>query len=266
LVRGREKSLPVDQVVAEVRHRVDNGYQEVVLTGTRIGSYEYDGIGLKGLLEHILAGTDVARLRLSSLQPREIFPDLIGLWRNSRLCPHFHLSLQSGSDGVLGRMNRHYSVGEYQEAVSLIRALVPGVAITTDIIAGFPGETEKEFAESYQLCRQLGFARIHVFAYSPRRGTEAARLSHQISAQVKKGRSQKMLALAEESARNFRQQFLGRVRPVLWEKQAGDGVWSGLTANYVKVYARSNKDLTNKLLPVKLVDFFDRDVVWGEVV
>ena len=252
LVRGREKSLPVGQVVAEVGHLVSSGVKEAVLTGTNIGSYNYDGVGLKGLLERILAETDVTRLRLSSLQPQEISPELIGLWRDRRLCPHFHLSLQSGSDGVLGRMKRRYCVSEFQGAVSLIRVLVPNVAITTDIIVGFPGETEEEFEESYELCRQLQFARVHVFTYSPRQGTQAAYMSQPVGDKIKKQRSQKMLALAGESAQNFRQQFLGKVMPVLWEKQGGDGLWSGLTDNYIKVYARSDEDLTNKLLPVEV--------------
>ncbi len=265
LVRGREKSLPTDQVVAEVRHRVANGYKEVVLTGTEIGSYNYDGVSLKSLLELILAETNVTRLRLSSLQPQEISPELIELWHDKRLCPHFHLSLQSGSDEVLRRMKRRYSASDYQRAVSLIRAMVPDAAITTDVIAGFPGETEEEFEESYQLCQQLEFARIHVFSYSPRSGTEAAQLSHQINDKVKKEHSQKMLALAKKSAQNFRQQFLGKTMTVLWEKQS-NGVWSGLTDNYIKVYTKSNEDLTNKLLPVKLVELFNRDGVWGEVV
>ena len=262
LVRGGEKSLSADQVLAEVGHRVAAGDMEVVLTGTKIGSYD-DGVNLKGLLEHILTETEVARLRLSSLQPQEISADLIGLWRDSRLCPHFHLSLQSGSNGVLRRMKRGYSVSDYQETVSLIRALVPDVAITTDIIVGFPGETEQEFGESYNFCQQIEFARIHVFSYSPRRGTQAARLPHQVSPPVKKERSQKMLALARKSAQNFSQQFLDKIMPVLWEKQ-NNGIWSGLTDNYIKVYTKSNEDLTNKLLPVKLVKVRS-DGVWGEV-
>jgi threonylcarbamoyladenosine tRNA methylthiotransferase MtaB len=265
LVRGSEKSLPVEQIVAEVRHRVADGYKEVVLTGTKIGSYNYEGVSLKGLLERILAETDVARLRLSSLQPHEIYPELIGLWRDSRLCPHFHLSLQSGNDGVLRRMKRRYCVSDYQRAISLIRALVPGVAITTDIIAGFPGETEEEFEESYNFCRQLGFARIHVFAFSPRQGTQAARLPQQVDVQVKKQRSQKILALHKESAQKFRQQFTGKTMPVLWEKQSADGTWSGLTDNYIKVHTKSNEDLTNKLLPVKLVEMRG-DEVWGRLI
>lgn len=263
LVRGREKSLPVDQVITEVRHRVANGYKEVVLTGTKIGSYNYGGVGLKGLLERILVETDVTRLRLSSLQPQEVSPELIGLWRDKRLCPHFHLSLQSGSDKVLRRMKRRYCVSDYQGAVSLIRALVPNAAITTDVIVGFPGETDEEFEESCDLYQQMEFARIHVFPYSPRSGTEAALMPGQVGDRTKKQRRQKMLTLAEESAQNFRQQFLGKVIPVLWEKQS-DGVWSGLTDNYIKVYTRSDEDLTNKLLPVKLVDIRD-DGVWGEV-
>jgi len=263
LVRGKEKSLPADQIVSEVRQRVAQGYKEVVLTGTEIGTYNYDGINLKGLLENILSKTNISRLRLSSLQPQEISSELIELWRDRRLCPHFHLSLQSGSDGVLRRMKRRYGTGYYREAVSLIRALVPDAAITTDIITGFPGETGGEFAESYNFCQQMCFARIHVFTYSPRQGTEAARMPDKVGPQVKKERSQKMLALARESAYDFRNQFLGRIMPVLWEKKS-NGVWSGLTDNYIKVYTRSNEDLTNKVLPIKLVEIYG-DGVRGEV-
>ena len=263
LVRGKEKSLPLERVVAEVGRRVANGYKEVVLTGVKIGSYNYDGVNLRELLEHILAETAVIRLRLSSLQPQEISPELIGLWRDRRLCRHFHLSLQSGSEAVLGRMRRHYSTGDYQQSVSFIRTSVPEAAITTDIIVGFPGETEAEFEESYNFCRQMEFARIHVFPYSPRQGTQAARMPQAVADDVKKQRTERMLALAKESARKFSQQFLGKVVSVLWEKQSG-GVWSGLTDNYIKVYTRGKEDLTNKLLPVKLAEVY-RDGVWGEV-
>lgn len=264
LVRGSEKSVPVAQVIAEVRHRVADGGKEVVLTGTEIGSYSCDAVNLKGLLEYILAEADVSRLRLSSLQPQEISSELIKLWHDHRLCPHFHLSLQSGSDGALNRMRRRYTTADYQRAVSLIRELVPEAAITTDIIVGFPGETEAEFQESFNFCRQMEFARIHVFPYSPRRGTEATGMSHQVGDKVKRQRSQRMMALAEESAQQFRQKFLGKAVPVLWEKQTG-GIWSGLTGNYIKVYTKSNKDLTNQLLPVKLVEIKGNGV-WGELV
>ncbi|MCJ7744142.1 MAG: radical SAM protein, partial [Dehalococcoidales bacterium] len=243
-----------------------DGYKEVVLTGTKVGSYQDNGASLKELLERILAQTDIPRLRLSSLQPQEISPELVELWQDGRLCPHFHLSLQSGSDPVLRRMKRRYSVSEYQKAVSLMRHLLPDAAITTDVIIAFPGETTEEFRESYEMCRDLKFARIHVFPYSPRPGTEAAQSPGKVSEKVKRERSQQMLALARESARNFKQRFIGQTRPVLWERQDSKGVWSGLTDNYIKVYTKSSDDLTNKLLPVKLVGLFNRDGVWEEVV
>ena len=265
LVRGREKSMPSEQVITEVKQRVAHGYKEIVLTGTEIGSYNYDGVNLRRLLERILAETGVTRLRLSSLQPQEISPELIGLWRDRRLCRHFHLSLQSGSDRVLSRMKRRYSISEYWGSVSLIRALVPEAAITTDIIVGFSGETEAEFEQSYELCRQLEFARIHVFPYSPRQETQAAQMPHQVGDKVKKQRTQRLLTLAKESAQNFSQQFLGKVMSVLWEKRSDDDLWSGHTDNYIKVYTKSNKVLTNKLLPVKLVGI-NGDGAWGELI
>ena len=263
LVRSREESVPVDQVVAEVRERVAAGYREVVLTGTEIGTYKCNGVNLRGLLERILAGTAISRLRLSSLQPQGISPELIGLWCDKRLCPHFHLSLQSGSDGVLRRMKRRYATDDYQRAVSLIRQAVPEVSVTTDVIVAFPGETDGEFQESFSLCRQMQFARIHVFPYSPRPGTEAAHMLQTVADRVKRQWSQKMLALARESRQSFNRRFSGRTATVLWEQKAG-GIWSGLTGNYIRVYARSREDLTNKLVAVRLVEIY-KDGVWGEV-
>ncbi len=251
LVRGREKSVPLDRVIEEVKDRVAEGYKEVVLTGTEVGAYNDRGVGLSELLQRILGETGVARLRLSSLQPREITPELIGLWRDGRLCRHFHLSLQSGSDSVLRRMGRHYSTVEYQRAVDLIRGVVSGVAVTTDVIVGFPGETDGEFKESYDFAKRMRFARIHVFSYSPRPGTRAADMPGQVDDKAKRERSRRMLALGRACLRNFRQGFLGKTLMVLWEKESC-GVWSGLTDNYIRVYTRSDKDLINQLLPVKL--------------
>ncbi|MBM4448866.1 MAG: tRNA (N(6)-L-threonylcarbamoyladenosine(37)-C(2))-methylthiotransferase MtaB [Chloroflexi bacterium] len=262
LVRRQVTSTPVAQVVAEVQGRVADGVKEVVITGTEIGAYRSDGVGLAGLLGCILAETAVLRLRLSSLQPQEINVELLQLWQDSRLCPHFHLCLQSGSDSVLGRMKRRYKTADYQRAVVMIRKAVPDAAITTDVIAGFPGETEAEFAESYEFCRQTGFARIHVFPYSRRLGTEAATMPGQVSERVKKERVQKLLVLAGESSRRFHERFLGRKMAVLWEQKSG-GVWSGYTDNYIRVYARSSKDLANQLIPVKVESIY-RDGVWGD--
>lgn len=252
LVRGRERSIPVDRILAEVEQRVAGGDKEAVLTGTEIGSYSDEGIGLEELLKRILEETEIARLRLSSLQPQEISAELVGLWHDERLCRHFHLSLQSGSDAVLERMRRRYSAADYKQAVDLIREAMPGVAVTTDIIVGFPGETEAEFQESYNFAKQMRFARIHVFPYSPRPETKAAAMPDQVEDKVKRERSRKMLALGRASVRNFRRKFVGKTVMVLWEKQTC-GVWSGLTDNYIRVFTKSDKDLTNQLLSVKLV-------------
>jgi threonylcarbamoyladenosine tRNA methylthiotransferase MtaB len=262
-VRPREQSVLPASIIAEVKERVAAGYREVVLTGTEIGNYSCDGVSLAGLLERILGETDIGRLRLSSLQPMEITGELIGLWRDPRLCPHFHLSLQSGSDAVLGRMNRRYTVADYRRAVALIRASVPDAAVTTDVIVGFPGETDAEFRETLGFCREMRFARIHVFPFSPRPGTAAAAMPHRVPVNIMKERNRQVLALARECARSFRQGYLGRTMDVLWEQQVG-GVWSGLTGNYIRVYAGNNGDLNNKLLSVKLVKLY-RDEVWGEV-
>ncbi|MFH1639066.1 MAG: tRNA (N(6)-L-threonylcarbamoyladenosine(37)-C(2))-methylthiotransferase MtaB [Chloroflexota bacterium] len=263
-VRGRAQSLPACRIVAGVKELIAAGYQEIVLTGTEIGSYGDEGVSLQGLVARILRETRVVRLRLSSLQPQEITPELIKLWQDSRLCRHFHLSLQSGSEAVLRRMKRRYTTGDYKQAVSLIKAQLPGAAVTTDVIIGFPGETEAEFAESFCFCRRMPFARIHVFPYSVRPGTEAAGMTRQVGAAVKKERSRQMLTLSRECALNFRRQFIGEVMPVLWEQTSGAGIWSGLTDNYIKVYIKRDADLANRLTEVRLGRIY-RDGVWGEI-
>lgn len=261
LVRPQDESLPVEAVIATINERVTEGCREVVLTGTEIGAYNHNGTGLVGLVRQVLSETKVERLRLSSLQPQQVTPELLKLWEDSRLCRHFHLSLQSGSDGVLKRMKRRCATGDYSRAVSRIRQALPQAAITTDVIVGFPGETEAECAESLNFCRQMGFARIHVFAYSSRPGTAAAKMSGQVKAPVKKERSQQMMALAAESGQTFRQGFSGKVMTVLWEQKKG-GLWSGLTDNYIKVYTKSGENLANRITKVKL-EGLHKDGVMG---
>jgi threonylcarbamoyladenosine tRNA methylthiotransferase MtaB len=262
-VRGREKSVSPEQVVKEINEKVSRGFKEIVLTGTEIGSYKYDGLTLKELIDIILKETAVERLRISSLQPQEVTPDLIGLWNDKRVCPHFHLSLQSGSDSVLKRMRRLYTTIDYLDAVSLIRSAAGDAAITTDIIAGFPGESDDEFTESYNFCKKIGFARIHVFSYSKRRGTAANIMPNQVSPQVKKKRSDSMLKLAEGSASAFHSSFLGKKLEVLWE-QSDNGIWNGYSGNYIKVYTASGGDLTNLITAVLVTRLYE-DGVWGEI-
>lgn len=256
-VRGREHSEPIEEVVNEVKERISVGYQEVTLTGTQIGAYKPS---LEMLVRRILTESDIGRLRLSSLRPQDLTPQLIALWDDHRLCPHLHLSLQSGSDSVLRRMLRQYSAADYQKAVARVREAVPDVAITTDIMVGFPGETDEEFEESYCFCQMMGFANLHVFSYSERPGTLAAEMPQKVAEKAKSTRSKRMLELAKESASRYRERFLGRSMTVLWEREVERGVWVGLTENYIRVFASSEEPLKNKFTPARLVGWHNNDL------
>jgi threonylcarbamoyladenosine tRNA methylthiotransferase MtaB len=264
LVRDDVISVPADDVVRMVNERAADGFREVVLTGTEIGTYRDGDHDLPALLARLLRETSIERLRLSSLQPPEISERLVRLWQDPRLCPHFHLSLQSGSDAVLARMGRRYRTEQYGATVDRIRREVAEAAVTTDVIVGFPGETDEEFRESYDFCEKIGFARIHVFAYSARPGTAAAIMPGQVAEGVKKARSKEMLALGEASARLFREGFTGRTMSVLFEQEKG-GLWHGLTGNYLKVYVKSREGLLNELKPVALQKLY-RDGLLGKPV
>ncbi len=270
--RGREVSVPIDRVVEEVRAREVEGVIEVVLTGTQLGNYGRDlgwrEHGPRRLLDALLARTSVRRIRLSSLQAQDISPDLLRLWGDGRLCPHFHLPLQSGSDAVLKRMRRRYTAGAYRRAAALIREHVPDVAITTDVIAGFPRETDADFEATLDLCRETGLAAIHAFPYSKRPHTGAALMTSQLPAQVRRQRLERLLEAGRESALAFRRGFLGRTMDVLWEERSNGpsaslrtGRWQGLTGNYMRVYTAADRDLTNRLLPTRLVGLEDEHVV-----
>lgn len=265
LLRGRECSLPIDQIVDAVKARIAMGYQEIVLTGTRIGAYGVNKkASLEFLLQRLLAETDVARLRLSSLQPQDLTPELIALWADGRLCRHLHLPLQSGSDPVLGPMRRRYSVADYQRAVTMVREAIPDIAITTDIMVGFPGETDEEFEESYHFCQRMEFANIHVFPYSERPGTLAARMPGKVGEGSKKERGGRMLELARATSLRFRERFLGQRMMVLWEKEAEGRAWSGLTDNYIRVFAKSSEELRNRLVEARLMGCHSQGL-WGEL-
>ena len=254
--RGRERSRTVDEVVDAVLDRQREGVQEVVLTGTQLGNYGRDlggdEQGPRRLLAALLERTQVRRIRLSSLQAQDISPQLLRLWGDPRLCPHFHLPLQSGSDAVLHRMRRRYTAQQYRHAVELIRDHVTDVAITTDVIAGFPGETDSDFEATLSLCRETGFAAIHAFPYSRRPGTAANLIPDQLPAPVRRQRLERLLALGGESAAVFRWRYQGREMPVLWEERKR-GVWQGLTPNYIRVYARADGDLANAIVSTRLI-------------
>ncbi len=262
-VRSYEYSIPTPLIVKEIAEKVALGYQEIVLTGTKIGCYQYESNGLSELVQHILAQTDIQRIRLSSLQAQEITPQFLSLWHDNRLCRHFHLALQSGSDTVLHRMKRRYSVNIYRQAVSMIKEKIPDVAITTDVMVGFPGESDEEFEESYLCCEQIGFAGIHVFPFSIRLRTEAASMPSQIADMVKKERVHRMLKLANYCRHNFYTSFSGRILSVLWERElyTGGKTYSGLTDNYIRVITQSKEILTNRITPAKLGVFNSNGMV-----
>lgn len=254
IARGRQRSRPIADILEEIATREKEGYQEMVLTGVHIGAYGHErGETLAELIHAILANTRFPRLRLSSIEPWDLTPDLLRLWENPRMCRHLHLPLQSGCDATLRRMNRRYTTAQYCDLLTCAREKIPDLAVTTDIIVGFPGEDEQEFATSANFVAAAGFARIHVFPFSARPGTLAASMPGQVAPHIKKKRTELMLRIAKHSAEAFHRRFIGRTMDVLWES-ASDNCWSGLTDNYIRVEVISDQQLHNCILPVRLLE------------
>ncbi len=257
MARGAGRSRSSAEVVREIQALHAAGCQEAVLTGVHLGSYGHDfGANLSQLVQSILADTEVPRLRLSSLEPWDLSPEFFGLWQNPRLCPHLHLPLQSGCDSTLRRMARRTTQAQFGDLVRAARAAIPDVCITSDLIVGFPGETDAEFATSRAYVESLDFAGMHVFRYSQRPGTAAARLRGHVAEDVKKARSAEMIALAETMQQRYAERFAGTVRPVLWEHIGGvteDGfVNVGYTDNYIRVGCIHPRALTGQITPARL--------------
>lgn len=230
------------------------GVLEVVVTGVQISHYRDGAAGLHELTRSLLDETPVPRLRLTSIAPWRFDRRLLDLWRDRRLCRHLHMSLQSGCDATLRRMRRPYTAEAYLALVDEVRAAVPGVAVTTDVIVGFPGETGDEFAESLAFVRRAAFAKVHAFPYSSRPGTEAATMPGQVAHAEKRRRTELMLAAADEAEYRFRAAHLGTEAEVLWEGER-DGRWHGTSDNYLKVFADAAADSpldANTLTPARL--------------
>ncbi len=260
IARGKQRSRPMRAVLDELSAREGEGYQEVVLTGVHIGSYGGErGETLADLIRQILQCTRFPRLRFTSIEPWDLSTELLELWESPRLCRHLHLPLQSGCDATLGRMNRRYTAAQFRELVCRARAAIPDLAVTTDLIVGFPGETEAEFEASAEFVAGLQFARTHVFPFSARPGTVAASLPEQISPLIKKQRAERMAHIARRSSRAFRQRFLGQTWDVLWEQCRGN-TWRGLTDNYIRVQANSLCELHNQIIPTRLLGLTDKGI------
>jgi threonylcarbamoyladenosine tRNA methylthiotransferase MtaB len=254
--RGRQHSRPLVEVVREVEALGEGGFHEVVVTGVQISSYRDGQSGLFELVEALLTKTEVARIRLTSIAPWQFDRRLLDLFSTGRLCRHFHLSLQSGSARTLNRMRRPYAPQEYAELVSAIRERVPGMAITTDLIVGFPGESDTDFEDSLGFCMAMSFARVHAFPFSPRPGTEAAGLPAQVSQPVVRERMALALEAAKEAERGFWQQNLETRADVLWESRKR-GRWFGTTDNYIRVHTHEDIDLANRLGTARLETITD---------
>jgi threonylcarbamoyladenosine tRNA methylthiotransferase MtaB len=260
VARGASRSRPVENVLADVQAALEGGAREVVLTGVQLGSWGQDQAptqGLAGLLSTLLNRTSVARLRLSSLEPWDVEAGFFSLWQDERLCRHLHLPLQSGSDTVLKRMRRKVTPDSFAALVQSARAAIPDVAITTDIIVGFPGETEAEFTETVEFVKSMNFAGGHVFTYSARPGTPAARMKTQVRFQTRKERNTILRAVLEESTRAYQSGFIGQTLPVLWEgsSRLTEAGWTlqGLTDNYLRVKATATEARWNQIDNVKLL-------------
>jgi threonylcarbamoyladenosine tRNA methylthiotransferase MtaB len=265
-VRGRERSIPAPTVVEQINRRVEQGCQEVVLTGTQLGSYGFDipGASLPDLLDCILRDTPVPRLRVSSVQAQEFSPELLERWENPRLCPHFHIPLQSGCDKILASMRRRYDTSQFAKTVAEVRRRYPDAGITTDLIVGFPGEGEREYQESRCFALAMELSDMHVFPYSVRPGTSAAYLEPKTKEAVKKQRAVEMINEAKQGFQKFRLGQLGRTRPVLWEAKRTAGpipLWSGLTDNYIRVTAQDQRELRNRITQGQLLKLAEDEVI-----
>ena len=262
--RGPVRSAPLEVAVDQCRQLAAQGYREIVITGIEIASW---GVDLPGkpepavLIEEICHAVPDCRVRLGSLEPRIVTAEFCDKMRNlPNLCPQFHLSMQSGSDSVLQRMKRKYDTARYFESVALLKAAFPGCAITTDMIVAFPGETEKEFAESLAFIQKCGFADMHIFPYSRRPGTPADKMPGQHPNAVKEARSRAAIAVAEEMSRAYREGLIGTTQRVLFEEPEGE-FYTGHAPNYVKVYMQG-ENLHNQIRDVTITGIY-KDGVMG---
>lgn len=256
--RGRIRSRKIENVKKEVEDLAQKGIKEIVITGIHVASYGKDleeNIGLIDLLEEINKIDGIERIRLSSLEPTLITEEFVKrLSKLAKICDHFHLSLQSGCNETLKRMNRHYTTEDFKEATELLRKTYPNVALTTDIIVGFPGETEEEFNITYEFLKEINFYKMHVFKYSPRHGTKAEKMQNQIDGNIKEERSKKLIELSDKNEINQNKRYINKNLDVLIE-EFEEGYYKGHTTNYIMVKIQENtNNLQNKIVTVKIID------------
>ena len=259
--RGRVRSKPLDDLIAEVTQLSEKGYKEIVLTGINLSAFGQDiNLHLCDAVEAVCAINGIERVRLGSLEPEQLSEDvIIRLSKQQKLCPQFHLSLQSGCDETLKRMNRHYTTEEYRTIVQNLRNAFDNAAITTDIMVGFPGETEEEFMQSLEFAKEISFSKVHVFAYSQRPGTKACNAPNQITKKVKETRSKQMMHVTNQTKQAFLNQQCGTIQDVLVEREINTNLYEGYTANYTPVQFHSDKNLCGQLVAVHITKANEND-------
>ena len=259
--RGRVRSKPLDDLIAEVTQLAEKGYKEIVLTGINLSAFGQDiNLHLCDAVEAVCAINGIERVRLGSLEPEQLSEDvIIRLSKQQKLCPQFHLSLQSGCDETLKRMNRHYTTEEYRTIVQNLRNAFDNAAITTDIMVGFPGETEEEFMQSLEFAKEISFSKVHVFAYSQRPGTKACNAPNQITKKVKETRSKQMMHVTNQTKQAFLNQQCGTIQDVLVEREINTNLYEGYTANYTPVQFHSDKNLCGQLVAVHITKANEND-------
>lgn len=265
--RGPVRSKNPNSVLKEVNNLAQNGFKEIILSGIHVASYGKDlnNINLVDLIEQINNIDGIERIRIGSVDPTFFTDDrIMRLSKVEKLCNHFHLSLQSGCDETLKRMNRKYTTQKYRDIVNKLREFIEGVSITTDVIVGFPGETEKEFNTTYEFLKDIKLSKMHIFKYSQRHGTKAEKLPNQVSAPIKEERSEKLIKLDEELERIFIERFINKDMKVLFE-EGNDNIFYGYTTNYIKVMVKSYEEITDKILNVRLIENLS-NMAMGEII
>lgn len=264
--RGRVRSRKSESIVSEIEKIAKEGIKEVVITGIHIASYGKDfknDYKLIDLLEELNKINGIERIRLGSIEPLLITEEFVNrIKKLEKVCHHFHLSLQSGCDETLKRMNRRYTIEEFKEIVERLRNTYKDVMLTTDIIVGFPGETEKEFEETYNFLKNIKFYKMHIFKYSPRKGTKAAEMENQVNGNIKEERSRKLIELSDENEKEYNNKYIGKEVEILFEEEK-EGLYKGHTQNYILAYYKTDKKLENKIVKVKCIGTETEHIIVG---
>lgn len=268
--RGPIRSRSIESILQEAENLIREGFKEIVLTGIHLGLYGHDfGKSSPQLIDVIMELSKLNglyRIRLSSIEALELTDEFVQVVKQLKnFCNHFHIPLQSGCNKILKLMHRRYDTSEFKQRMDYIRRQIDDVAITTDVIVGFPGETDEDFDETYEFIKEIGFSKLHVFPFSPRKGTPAAAMEGRVSKVIKEQRSHKLIELSHEFEKQFRETFEGKIMNVLFEERIADGMYEGLTTNYIKVRVKSEEDLHNRIVPIKLIQNYE-EYILGKIV